>query len=233
MIHSIRAKLRLIVGLSIAVAVGLVVATSLQFRDDREFLDRIAEVDSIALAYTEFVILARDLIHEGTHPGWKEAVARVRETVDELARSTVGDDYDLEGIRRSVDEVEDLLAEIARRRQAGAREGDPALGTLSRELFQTILGGTREIHDLYGAKYREMNRQRWLSGLAATAAIRGDASCGDPFIAMFSASVQPSDRIACLDAGADAFLPKPVRVGELRRLLQERGAGPRGGKLGH
>ncbi len=58
-----------------------------------------------------------------------------------------------------------------------------------------------------------------MDGLKATREIKADETCGNPRIVMFSASVQPSDREASFEAGADAFLAKPVNLGELRDLL--------------
>ena len=56
-----------------------------------------------------------------------------------------------------------------------------------------------------------------LGGVAATAAIRG-AGCGVPVIAM-TANASDTDRDACLGAGMDGHLVKPVLPGRLAEAL--------------
>ncbi len=62
-------------------------------------------------------------------------------------------------------------------------------------------------------------------GLDLIATIRGSARLRDVPILLVSASVQPHDRAAALDAGCDGFLAKPIRVkplvDEVRRLLDQ------------
>ena len=43
----------------------------------------------------------------------------------------------------------------------------------------------------------------------------------DTPIISISASIYPSDRQSCLAAGANAFVPKPVRLAELIRAIGE------------
>jgi PAS domain S-box-containing protein len=60
-----------------------------------------------------------------------------------------------------------------------------------------------------------------MDGLEATRRIRGLPVHKQPYVVALTASVQPRDREACVRAGMDTFLPKPVRVGELRDLLAD------------
>ncbi|XAY05172.1 hypothetical protein DSM112329_02016 [Paraconexibacter sp. AEG42_29] len=67
-----------------------------------------------------------------------------------------------------------------------------------------------------------------LDGAAATRAIRAAAPAGrQPWIVVTSASVLDEDRARSRDAGADAFLPKPLNraalAGELRRAADRHG----------
>jgi hypothetical protein len=58
-----------------------------------------------------------------------------------------------------------------------------------------------------------------LDGLAATAEIRR-SSPAQPRIIALTANTTPSHQAACLAAGMDAFLPKPVQRNRLLHLLQ-------------
>jgi PAS domain S-box-containing protein len=59
-----------------------------------------------------------------------------------------------------------------------------------------------------------------LDGPGATRLIRGQSpSIAQPFIVAVTASVLSEDRQACLDAGMDAFLTKPIRAAELAEVL--------------
>jgi len=67
-----------------------------------------------------------------------------------------------------------------------------------------------------------------LDGLAATRQIRGELpSHRQPFIAAMTASALIEDRTACVAAGMDDYLAKPVRAPDLAALLAHVAAGPR------
>lgn len=58
-----------------------------------------------------------------------------------------------------------------------------------------------------------------MDGLAATRAIRTDARFAAVPVVIVSGTAETSDRQACLDAGASAFLGKPLQIDLLRRVL--------------
>lgn len=58
-----------------------------------------------------------------------------------------------------------------------------------------------------------------MDGLEATRLARSDGS--DQYIVAMTAGTMPEDRRAAADAGMDGFLPKPVRMEDLKKLLQE------------
>lgn len=61
-----------------------------------------------------------------------------------------------------------------------------------------------------------------MDGLAATRNIRRALPrSGQPVIAAMTASAMSQQRQACFDAGVDRFVPKPVRLDELKTLLRE------------
>lgn len=65
-----------------------------------------------------------------------------------------------------------------------------------------------------------------MDGLEATRRIRARESLGTggprPWIVALTANVSPEDEAACLEAGMDAFLTKPLRMDELREILRSR-----------
>jgi CheY-like chemotaxis protein len=66
-----------------------------------------------------------------------------------------------------------------------------------------------------------------LDGMEATRRIRGTPVRGQhPRIVAVTASVLPEDRAACLAAGMDAYLRKPIRIPELAAVLFRRSASP-------
>ena len=69
-----------------------------------------------------------------------------------------------------------------------------------------------------------------MDGLDAAREIR--SVCGPtPYIAAMTANAQEVDRHACMDAGMDDFIAKPVRIDDLERRLREVIARPRNGTL--
>jgi CheY-like chemotaxis protein len=52
-------------------------------------------------------------------------------------------------------------------------------------------------------------------GLSLVPEIRADPANRDAHVVLVSASVMDADRDAALDAGCDAFVPKPIRVKDL------------------
>lgn len=66
-----------------------------------------------------------------------------------------------------------------------------------------------------------------LDGLAATARIRADLSAAcQPRIVAVSAGLQEEERAACVAAGMDDFLTKPIRLQQLNALLSRGVARP-------
>jgi CheY-like chemotaxis protein len=57
-----------------------------------------------------------------------------------------------------------------------------------------------------------------MDGLEATRRIRA-LPMHQPYIVALTAGVQPADREACVSAGMDDYLAKPVRVREVHDLL--------------
>jgi CheY-like chemotaxis protein len=89
-----------------------------------------------------------------------------------------------------------------------ARSGQEAVALASRDRFQIIL---MDIH------------MPGLDGFDALAQIRADESfAGTPVVAM-TASASESDRARYIEAGFDAFLPKPIDSDELERQLKRIG----------
>jgi PAS domain S-box-containing protein len=60
-----------------------------------------------------------------------------------------------------------------------------------------------------------------MGGLEATRRIRALPELDQPYIVAMTAGVQPSDRAACMNAGMDSYLSKPVRKAEIQDLLAE------------
>jgi CheY-like chemotaxis protein len=59
-----------------------------------------------------------------------------------------------------------------------------------------------------------------MDGLEAARRIR--SACGRrPYIAAMTANAQQADRDACLEAGMDDFIAKPLRIDDLERRLRE------------
>ena len=60
-----------------------------------------------------------------------------------------------------------------------------------------------------------------MDGMEATRRIREDRSGPQPSIVALTASAMESDRSACLDAGMNDYISKPVRIADLIRVLRE------------
>ncbi len=60
-----------------------------------------------------------------------------------------------------------------------------------------------------------------MDGMQATRLIRADVTIGRVPIIALTALAMPGDRERCLDAGANAYLAKPVRLRELLQLMDE------------
>ncbi len=58
-----------------------------------------------------------------------------------------------------------------------------------------------------------------MDGISAARVLRGMPLMRQPFIIAMTANAYPEDRIACLEAGMDAFLSKPVQLETLRNAL--------------
>ncbi|MND00986.1 Response regulator MprA [compost metagenome] len=61
-----------------------------------------------------------------------------------------------------------------------------------------------------------------LDGIETTRALRSAGVAGDRQISIvaLTASVLDADRIRCREAGMDDFLPKPVHLNDLRRVIE-------------
>ena len=60
-----------------------------------------------------------------------------------------------------------------------------------------------------------------LDGLATTRQIRGEPELAQPHIIAVTANATVQDRQRCLDAGMDAYISKPYRLRDLRRVLRD------------
>jgi CheY-like chemotaxis protein len=60
-----------------------------------------------------------------------------------------------------------------------------------------------------------------LDGLEATRRLRADPATAAIPIITLTALAMPEDRLRCLEAGANAYLSKPLQLAELDRLILE------------
>jgi CheY-like chemotaxis protein len=60
-----------------------------------------------------------------------------------------------------------------------------------------------------------------LDGLEATRRLRANPLTADIPIIILTALAMPEDRLRCLEAGANAYLSKPLRLAELDRLMHK------------
>ncbi|CAM8621147.1 CheY FOG, CheY-like receiver [Comamonadaceae bacterium] len=58
-----------------------------------------------------------------------------------------------------------------------------------------------------------------MDGISAARVLRGMPLVRQPFIIAMTANAYPEDRVACMEAGMDAFLSKPVQLETLRNAL--------------
>ena len=63
-----------------------------------------------------------------------------------------------------------------------------------------------------------------MDGLEATRRIRALEGVDQPRVIALTANAMDGDREACLEAGADDYLSKPVRLGQLEAALEREGA---------
>lgn len=66
-----------------------------------------------------------------------------------------------------------------------------------------------------------------MSGLEAIAVIRADPVMRSIPVIALTAHAMPEDRAACLEAGADAFISKPIDFKNLLEAIELHGAGSR------
>jgi CheY-like chemotaxis protein len=66
-----------------------------------------------------------------------------------------------------------------------------------------------------------------LDGLEATRRLRADPHTATLPIIAVTALAMPEDRRNCLEAGANAYLPKPINIHELSRLIARFTSAPR------
>jgi CheY-like chemotaxis protein len=59
-----------------------------------------------------------------------------------------------------------------------------------------------------------------LDGLEATRRIRVTENLAQPYIIAMTANVLAYDRASCTDAGMNDFIPKPVRLNDVREALE-------------
>ena len=87
----------------------------------------------------------------------------------------------------------------------------------------------RVLHDHYDLVLMDV-QMPLMDGLAAARKIRSIRG-PVPYIAAMTANAQDADRLACLDAGMDDFIAKPVRMDDLERRLRDVIARPRIGSV--
>ena len=110
------------------------------------------------------------------------------------------------------DDDEDILSLVALRlERAGfdvAKAGDG----------EAAIAAARELKPAVAVLDVMMPRQ---TGLEVLAEIRADPSLADVKVILLSARVQASDEARGIDAGADAYLPKPFKAPELVATIEE------------
>jgi CheY-like chemotaxis protein len=58
-----------------------------------------------------------------------------------------------------------------------------------------------------------------LNGLKATEIIKEKMQDKSPIVIALTANVLPEDKEKCIDAGMAAFLPKPVKINDIKEIL--------------
>lgn len=59
-----------------------------------------------------------------------------------------------------------------------------------------------------------------MNGLQATKEIKRKRSLDSPFIIAATSNTEPDDKLKCAEAGMDSFIPKPIKIDQIRAVLR-------------
>jgi len=85
------------------------------------------------------------------------------------------------------------------------------------------VNGKEAVHLLSGKDYDVILmdiQMPEIDGLEATQLIRSDPEMQQPYIIAMTANVMEDDRLQCIEAGMDDFIPKPVRIDDVSRAME-------------